>query len=401
MMARRIVAALAAAFVLVGGLAAPADAAVGTAGERARASLADQMDDAGAPGAAFVVVDTDGATIAGGLGATGDGREVTAHTPFVIGSTSKSITALAAMQLLDAGLVDLDAAVRSFVPELRLAEEAAADTITVRHVLQQTSGLPGTAGGPVLKAAMDGTPLDAVAELRGTHLVGAPGQVWHYSNTNYVLAGLVVERASGMSYAEYVERRIFAPLGMTGSSAHLRDARSDGVAPGHRRWFGATVTSGPALRSGLLAAGFLVSTAQDLGRYLQMYLRGGLAEDGTRVVSPEGLRTMTAPGPPAQLGTWAGGATVRYAMGWFTPGPWPEPALLHPGNSPDTSAMITVLPERGMAVATLLNLSHELPVPGNPAVPDRLSPNVVDAVLGEPVDSGPSTTTFYLWFDLG
>jgi hypothetical protein len=87
-------------------------------------------------------------------------------------------------------------------------------------------------------------------------------------------------------------------------------------------------------------------------------------------------------------------------MGWFVGGPWQEPALLHPGNSPDSSAMITLLPNKGMAVATVMNLSHELPVPGSPAAPDRISRNVVDAVLGEPVDTGPSTTGFYVVFDL-
>jgi hypothetical protein len=152
---------------------------------------------------------------------------------------------------------------------------------------------------------------------------------------------------------------------------------------------------------GVLAAGYLVSTPQDMGRYLGMYLRGGLSEQGTRIVSPAGLRMLTAPGPQAHLGPWAGGASARYAMGWFAGGPWPgEEVRFHPGNSPDSSAMITLLPARGIAVATLMNLSHELPVPGNPAVTDRLSRNVVDAVIGASPTGRPSTTSFYALFDL-
>ena len=137
-----------------------------------------------------------------------------------------------------------------------------------------------------------------------------------------------------------------------------------------------------------------------MGRYLQMYLRGGLSDNGTRIVSADGLRTMTTPGPIAHLGAWADGASARYAMGWFVGGPWREPVVFHPGNTPDSSAMITVVPGRGTAVATLMNLSHELPVPGNPSAPDRMSRNVVDSLLGEAVDTGPSTTRFYLVFDL-
>jgi CubicO group peptidase (beta-lactamase class C family) len=202
------------------------------AAARAEKVLREQIDAAGIPGAGLVVVDSDGAMVARGLGDTGDGRRVTGATPFVIGSTSKSVTALAVMQLVDDGRVDVDAPVRQYVPELQLADPAAADAITVRQVLQQTSGLPETAGGLVMKSAADGAALDAVRELRDTTTVDPPGEEWHYANANYVLAGLVVERASGLDYAEYVERRIFTPLGMTRSARPGRGRASSALPPG-------------------------------------------------------------------------------------------------------------------------------------------------------------------------
>ena len=104
------------------------------------------------------------------------------------------------------------------------------------------------------------------------------------------------------------------------------------MAPGHRYWFGLPLASGPVVRPGLAAAGYLMSTAEDLGRYLAMYLAGGLAPDGTRIVSAHGLATMLAPGPTAHLGSWAGGMESRYAMGWFVGGPWEEPVVFHPGT---------------------------------------------------------------------
>jgi CubicO group peptidase (beta-lactamase class C family) len=112
--------------------------------------LRDRLAASAVPGAAFVVIHREGASSAGGVGRTGDGGAVTARTPFVIGSTSKSFTALAIMQLVDEGVVDLDAPVRRYIPELRLADGQATDSITVRHLLQQTSGLPAVAGGPVV-----------------------------------------------------------------------------------------------------------------------------------------------------------------------------------------------------------------------------------------------------------
>ena len=351
----------------------------------------------GIPGHATTVVSADEVLLHNGYGQTGSGRPVTADTPFVIGSTSKSFTALAIMQLVDASRVDLDTPVRHYVPEFEMAD-AAASGITVREVLNQTSGIPGTVGGPVLKSASDGTAEEAIAELRTTRLAGPPGSRFRYANANYVLAGLVVERTSGEPYGAYVERHIFAPLGMSHSHTTQADGLVDGMAVGHRFWFGVPVASGPTVRPGLLAAGFLISSSADLGRYLAMYLNDGVAANGTRIVSSDGLRTMLSPGPEATLGPWADHASSRYAMGWFVGGPWSEPALLHPGNAPDSSAMIVLLPERGWAVAGLMNATNELPLA--PSVTDRLNRNVVDILLDEPPTAAGSLRSFYLVVDL-
>ena len=204
--------------------------------ETAQAVLTDQLDASGVPGGAVVVVNND--TIeARGVGDAGHG-EVTGQTPFVLGSATKSFTALAVMQLVDAGLVDLDAPVRDYVSEFELAEGQPVDDITVRDILQQTSGLNDLAGGPLLASAADGTPAEAIAELKDAQLASPPGGTWLYANANYVLAGRVVERASGMAYADYVQREIFTPLGMNHSSAGAEAVGSDVLADGHRYWFG-------------------------------------------------------------------------------------------------------------------------------------------------------------------
>lgn len=361
--------------------------------------LEQQLGASGIPGAAVVVV-SDGRIETAGAGSDGDSHDVGATTPFVIGSTTKSFTALAVMQLVDAGAVELDASVRDYVPEFQLAGDQPVEDITVRHLLQQTSGLSDLAGGPLLASAVDGTALEAIAELKDSELTSPPGDTWLYANANYVLAGLVVESASGMSYADYVQARIFDPLGMTHSYVSLETAAADGLAKGHRFWFGVPLATVPTHRSGLLAAGYLISTAEDLGRYLSMYLADGVSATGERVVSTEGLHTMLAPGPVAQLGPWADGMESQYGMGWFIGGPWSPDALFHPGNSPDSSAMLAIFRDRNLAVATLMNAGHELPVPGNPAITDRISSNVISAALGQPAPDLPSLWRFYLVFDL-
>jgi CubicO group peptidase (beta-lactamase class C family) len=360
--------------------------------------LAGQLDDSGVPGGAVAVVLESGVE-ARGVGSAGGDRDVAADTPFVIGSATKSFTALAVMQLVDAGRVDLDAPVRDYVPELELADQRV-DDITVRHLLQQTSGLDDLAGGPLLASAADGTPLEAVAELNDAELTSTPGATWRYANVNYVLAGLVVERASGLDYSDYLQQEIFTPLGMTHSSASADPVGSDVLADGHRFWFGVPVATEPTRREATLAAGYLISTAEDLGRYLSLYLAEGLGPDGNRIVSTQGIQTLLTGGPDASLGPWADGQESRYAMGWFVGGPWGEEAVFHPGNTPDTTTMLTLFPERGVAVAVVVNAGNELPVPGNPFIADRVTRNVVHAALGQPVEELPSMRRFYLVFDL-
>src|SRR5690606_2495074 len=97
---------------------------------------------------------------------------------------------------------------------------------------------------------------------------------------------------------------------------------------------------------------------------------------GERLVSTEGLRTMLTPGPEAQLGPWAKGAASRYGVGWFIGGPWSPDTVFHPGNTPDSSAMITLQPDRDLAVATLFNAGRKMPVPRSPAITDDASSNV-------------------------
>jgi CubicO group peptidase (beta-lactamase class C family) len=403
---RTVLAAVAAA-LLATALSSPAVSlegvavtdAAGQSVERAERTLGEQLAAAGIPGGAVAVVSGERVD-ARGVGDAGGGRAATGATPFVIGSATKSFTALAVMQLVDSGDVDLDAPVRQYVPELQLAPGEPVDEITVRHLLQQTSGLDDLAGGPLLASAADGSPEQAMAELVDATLVSAPGERWLYANANYVLAGLVVERASGLAYGDYVERRIFAPLQMSHSHVTSAAAVADGLSSGHRFWFGLPVATPPTQREATLAAGYLVSSAEDLGRYLAMYLSGGLATDGTRVVSAEALDTLLAPAPDAHLGPWADGQASQYAMGWFHGGPWGGEVTFHPGNTPDTSTLLLLSPTEGLAVATVVNASNEIPVPGNPFITDRVTRNVAHAALDQPAVELPSLRNFYLAFDL-
>jgi len=357
-----------------------------------------QKDARRVPGFSFAIVSDGRVVHARGFGAAnGSGADVSIHTPFVLGSTSKSFTALAVMQLVDAGTVALDDPIVRYVPALRMADQAELQ-ITVRHLLNQTSGIPALAGGSLLRSVGDGTADEVLRELRGTKLRASPGMRFEYANANYVLLSLVIERGSGESYGAYIERHIFAPLGMPDSFASPEAAKAAGLAEGHRYWFGFAIGHGPTSPDAMRPAGYLMSSAADMARYLAMFHNGGVL-DGRRIVSKEGIATLLRPVAAATMGAWSGHHQSRYAMGWYVGGPWQEQVLLHPGGAPDSSSMIVLIPRQRVALVTLANANTEMPIPGADGSLDRIPSGVVSLLVGEQPQTGITLTRFYVIFD--
>ncbi|MES2322565.1 MAG: serine hydrolase domain-containing protein [Pseudomonadota bacterium] len=130
---------------------------------------------------------------------------MTSDTPFVIGSLSKAFTATAVLQLVDQGKVDLDAPIQRYVPEFTLADANAAAKVTVRHLLNQTSGLPQTAP----RAPQPATLSQHVAALHNTSLVAEPGERHVYSSPNYQILGLLVAACQQVEFCRLRDRKHF------------------------------------------------------------------------------------------------------------------------------------------------------------------------------------------------
>jgi CubicO group peptidase (beta-lactamase class C family) len=165
------------------------------------------------PGFALVVVVGDQVILSRGYGVAdrAAGTPMTEDTPVAIASTSKGMTALAVMQLVEQGLVDLDAPVIRYVPDFTLNDPRAVD-VTVRQVLTHTAGLP--AGG-LHDPAQDDEALERhIDSLVSTELRFAPGGGYEYANDGYSVAGLVVQRVSGVPYEDYLAAQVFEPLSM-------------------------------------------------------------------------------------------------------------------------------------------------------------------------------------------
>src|SRR3990172_4762049 len=196
------------------------------------AYITEQMNNLGIPGMALGIVQDGQIVHVQGFGvADSSGRAVTPQTPFYIGSVTKSFTALAVMQLVEAGKIDLDAPVQTYLPWFELADAEASARITVRHLLNQTTGISNKDGNRDF-ASQKGLE-ESVRGYNSIQLTQPVGATYQYSNLNFNIAGLIVEKVSGQSYADYVTQHIFEPLDMRKSYASRAPALADGLAEGH------------------------------------------------------------------------------------------------------------------------------------------------------------------------
>jgi CubicO group peptidase (beta-lactamase class C family) len=198
------------------------------------------------PGLALAITRGDEVLYVRGYGAARTGEPVTGRTQFLVASLSKSFTALAVLQLVEAGRVDLDAPVRRYRPDFALADSEAAARITVRQLLHQVSGLADTgfAGG---LAQQQATLAARVASLRHAQTAAAPGAAFRYFDPNYQVLARLVEVVSGEPIDAYLRVHVFAPLGMRDTfgavTADEAVARAERLAQGHLVVYGVPVAA--------------------------------------------------------------------------------------------------------------------------------------------------------------
>ncbi len=294
---------------------------------RMDAYLAASFPRTGAPGLAVAVVDADGVRYLRTLGDCSG-----ADAPFIVGSLSKSFTAVAVMQLVEQGAVDLDAPASRYAPGYDVPDE-----VTVRSLLNQTSGFGAD---------------DSLAEAADGEL-GETFGAFSYANANYDLLGRVVEGASGEDYARYLDEHVLEPLGVASTTADPARAEALGMVPGHRDWFGLSVADGfrHAQGDGAWggpASGYVASSVRDMASYLRMYLNGGMGGDGARVLSADSVRRMFLDRVPDPEGD------TYYGMGW-TSFSWDDGELVlsHDGQVENYTASMCLLPERGIGIVAL------------------------------------------------
>jgi CubicO group peptidase (beta-lactamase class C family) len=364
------------------------------------------LEEKQAPGAAVALAQDGEVVFARGFGLRDReaGLPATEETIFGTGSVTKSFTALAVMQLAEAGRLSVDDPVVRYLPEFVLSGGRSAAGITIDHLLTHSSGLPPMPSrfyamlaemelddheqesvGAILAGYPPHDPIRSYAELIAflrEHAYmphGEPGERLSYSNEGYALLGAIIERVSGRRYEDYLDEHILQPLGMARSSATLaRTLAEENVTAVYAKHAGEVYRSPSWFHArAIIPTGQVRSTVLDLIRYLEMYRNGG-SSDGRQLLSPAGIARMTA-----------GHASVdrarRYGYGWIVNEERPGLRLIeHSGGHKGVAAHIAFAPDHGLSCAVLTNIAE--------APAGRIAGRCLAAALGMPLDWQPPST---------
>lgn len=299
------------------------------------------------------------------------GQCESSDTPFLLGSVSKSFTAVCIMQLAEQQKIDLTAAVSAYLPNA-----ADGDKITVSQLLNHTSGL------------------GEHQTLKDYKIVNKQG-VHHYANVNYSLLGEIIEAVSGKSYPEYISANLFEPLGLSHTAATLDESIENGLIDGYTNYWGVPIKTAhkyPSSKNSWITvpAGYISSSSNDLGKYLQMYLNGG-----NGIISKESINTMFC-GDTVYV---EGDVPFWYGYGWAAvKEPLPEPVLRHSGLIETGTSCVFIMPERGIAIAIEANINDYFAAN---EMMDSLGWGVVLMLLGDPANeiTDNSYALKHMWID--
>lgn len=313
------------------------------------------------PGASVIVIQNDTVLVrrAYGMSDLERGVAATAATDYRLASVSKQFTAMAVMLLVRDGKLRYDQPVSDILPELPPAGRA----VTIRHLLNHTSGLWDYEDLIPETRTTQLDDRDVLTMLSSKDSIYFPaGTQYRYSNSGYVLLGLIVARVSGISFPEFMRTRIFTPLGMSASVAHVEG--SDTVprrAFGYSPRGGGFVQTDQSLTSATLGDGGIYTNVDDLTHW-----DDALYAEGTQLVDAATLREATT---PPQL---PAGAPTEYGFGWFVDHYRGVKRWRHTGETSGFRNAIQRYPDRRLTIVILTNRSSGEPEAIAERIADRL-----------------------------
>lgn len=275
-----------------------------------------------------------------------------------IGSTSKAVTAAAVMKLAEQGKIGLDTPLVSYIPEFEMDDDRYR-LITPRMLLDHSSGLPGsTLTNAMLIGDPDTYNHDHLLEaLKSQRLKADPGAYSTYCNDGFSLAEILVERVSGMSYTEFLNKEFAEPLGLDHFGSPQSGFPKESLAPVYDSETGWELAPEAA---NVIGSGGIYGTAEDICRFSRIFMEnteGSTQENGFRL-GKDSLAQMKDSSYGRNLGISGHDTVLEYGLGWDSVNTYPFnrygiQALSKGGDTVYYHASLTVLPEEGISCAVL------------------------------------------------
>lgn len=293
---------------------------------------------------------------------------VTPETLFQIGSTTKTVTATVLMRLVEQGKIDLNAKVRHYLPDFRVADEAAAANVTVQQLLTHTAGWNGDL---FLDTGYGDDALARYVEKMADLAQLAPlGELFAYNNAGFSVAGRLIEVVTGQSVEAAIRELLLAPLGMNQSFFFPAEVMTKRFAVGHLKRDPQTVVAEPwPIPRNANAAGGLSCSIGDQLRYARFCMGDGRSESGERLLSPATMAQMQSPHVTAADGEGMG-------LTWFIRHQGGQRFVLHGGSTNGQRSLFWLAPDAGLALVVVTN--HDM----GPSVSDKVSDWVRREFLG-------------------
>jgi CubicO group peptidase (beta-lactamase class C family) len=309
----------------------------------------EKMASKGIPGVAVGVL-YEGETYTAGFGVTNVEHplDVSEDTLFQVGSISKTFTCTAVMRLVEAGKLDLDAAVRTYIPDFKVTDEEVSAGVTVRHLLTHMEGWDGDFFHDT--GAGDDALAQYVADMGDLEQLAPLGAVWSYNNSGFAVAGRLIEVATDKSYEEALKELVLEPLGLERCFFGADDVITHRFAVGHHGEGSSVGVARPwPLPRAAYAMGGIVCPVGDLLRYARFHMGDGTVEDGTEILKPESLAAMQS--PQAQI--W--GDKENIGLSWFVGEVDGTRTVSHGGGTTGQISLFLMVPERQFALAVFTN----------------------------------------------
>lgn len=272
-------------------------------------------------------------------------KKVTKETSFSIGSVSKTFAAVATMQLVEKGKIDLDAPIEKYIPWVKISVPDGAPKITVKNLLSHTSGISTKLGQKTATEDESENIKGLILKQKNIKTDKPAGDTWEYSNFNYTLIGAIVEAVSRESYKDYLRRNILIPLEMSNTYLTEEEILKGNSASGFETFFGKLIVFDYPYREDCLPEGTIYSSAEDMTHYMSMLLNDGKYKE-KNILSSKSIETIRTPVAYMQSFLFGLGTCISGSI------------YYHGGDNFNFHAFMVLDPDKKTGAIMMFNANH-------------------------------------------